>query len=231
VLETTDGGVNWKRAEFADSGRKRVTKLFFAKNGAGFAIGENGALFSLTDDKKNWKRLPSPTRYLLLDGIFTDELNGVIVGAGNSIFFTGDAGLSWTKASISGSAETKLNSVFFSNQKNGWAVGGEGKILQTVNGGKTWREQKTDVAVNLTDVFFSNTAEGWAVGDAGTILRTVTQGNIWTDFNAKTSHRLERIFFIGKKGWAVGFGGTILVYDEVGGNTNSSLPPEFKPTK
>jgi len=232
LLRTADGGVSWERIEFADSQRKRVTKFFFTKTGAGLAIGEAGAFFAMTTDEKIWKRTPSPLRYLMFDGVFTDDSNGVVVGAGGSILFTDDAGLSWAKASVFGKAETKLNSVFFINQKTGWTVGSGGVIFQTVNSGKIWREQKTNVAVELTDVFFSNTAEGWAVGDEGTILRTATAGNVWTAVDSKAKHKLERVFFIGKKGWAVGFGGTILSYDENNRNTNSTvLPPKLRTRK
>ncbi len=68
-------------------------------------------------------------------------------------------------------------------------------------------------------------AEGWTVGDEGTILHTTTAGNVWTLENSKVKHRLEKVFFVGKKGFAVGFGGTILVYDESVKNN-----PQIKPT-
>lgn len=229
LLRTTNGGINWERIEFNDNQRKRIAKIFFTKNGMALAIGEGGALYAMTDDNKIWKRIPSPSKYLMFDGIFTDDLNGVIVGAAGSIFFTEDGGLSWNKASIFGESDSKINSVFFINQKNGWTVGGNGKIYQTVNGGKTWREQKTTVAKDLTGVFFNSTSEGWAVGDEGTILFTNTAGNVWTSVKSNAKHKLERIFFVGKKGWAVGFGGTILSYDEDNKNANSSvLPPKLK---
>jgi len=155
--------------------------------------------------------------------------NRVVVGAGGSILFTDDAGSSWNKASIFGNSKTKLNSVFFINQKIGWTVGSAGKILQSVNGGKVWHEQKSNVAVDLTDVFFNNTADGWVVGDEGTILRTNLAGNAWTTVKSGAKHKLERVFFVGKKGWAVGFGGTILAYDESDKDANSLLPtPKFR---
>jgi photosystem II stability/assembly factor-like uncharacterized protein len=215
LLKTSDGGFNWERIEFSDSQRKRITKVLFSKNGDGLAIGEGGAFFSMSNEKQDlWKRVPSPVRYLMFDGIFTDESHGIIVGAGGSVLFTEDEGLTWNKASVLGDAKAKLNRVFFVNPKNGWTVGSEGKIYQTFNAGKTWREQKSNVSADLTDVFFNNTAEGWAVGDAGTILYTTTAGNVWTTINSKDKHKLERVFFVGRKGWAVGFGGTILFYDE-----------------
>lgn len=229
LLRTNNGGIYWERVEFTDHQRKRITKFFFSENGTGLAIGEGGAFFAMSDDKRNWKRIPSPTPHLMFDGIFTDESNGVLVGAGSSILFTDDAGASWQKASISGNSETKLNSVFFINQKVGWTVSSGGKILQTINGGKIWREQKSNITVNLTDIFFNNPAVGWAVGDEGTILFTNTAGNIWTTVKSDAKHKIERVFFVGRKGWAVGFGGMILAYDETNKSANSLVsPPKFR---
>jgi photosystem II stability/assembly factor-like uncharacterized protein len=229
LLKTSDGGAHWEHIEFAGDKRERIAKIFFNEKGAGAAIGESGAYFALADDKKTWKRKPSTVRYLLLDGIFTDDSHGAMVGAGGTILFTEDAGFTWNKAGISGDSNAKLNSVFFINQKTGWAVGTEGKIYQTFNGGKVWREQNSNTVKDLTDVFFRNTAEGWAVGNEGLILHTTTAGNIWTIIEPKVKHRLEKIFFIGKKGWAVGFGGTILSYSEgAAKNNESSIPPKLK---
>lgn len=231
LLKTSDGGANWEHVEFGDGKgkRERIAKIFFNETGAGAAIGEGGAYFALQDDRKTWKKMSSPIRYLMLDGIFTDDAHGAIVGAGGTILFTEDAGFSWNKSSISGNSNARLNSVFFVNQKTGWTVGSEGKIYQTFNGGKVWRGQNSNTEKDLTDVFFLNTAEGWAVGDEGLILHTTTAGNIWTMFETPAKHRLEKIFFAGKKGWAVGFGGTILFYDE-GAKKNSgfSKPPQLK---
>ncbi len=222
LLKTADGGASWEPVELVNPQRKRLTKIFFGKNGLGSAIGENGAFFSMSDDKKNWKQSASPARFLLFDGLYNGDWNGVVVGAGDAIFFTEDAGLSWTKASIPGASEARFNAVFFINQKNGWTVGAGGKIFQTLNGGKVWREQQSSVAKDLHSVFFQNMAEGWAVGSEGTILHTTTAGNVWTSVDSKARHNLEKVFFVGKKGWAVGFGGTILYFNENNLNVNST---------
>ncbi|MEP6903791.1 MAG: YCF48-related protein [Actinomycetota bacterium] len=214
LMKTNDGGETWKKVEFAGSGRGRITKIFFNQKGKGIAIGESGAFFEFQNDKQTWEKSPSPIRYLLLDGFFSDDTHGTIVGAGGSLYFTEDAGANWNQANIFGDKSAKLNSVFFANGRNGWAVGSQGKIFQTMSSGKTWREQKSGVSKDLSDVFFINTAEGWAVGDEGIILHTKTAGNVWTLDTFDDKHKLEKVFFIGKKGFAVGFGGTILIYDE-----------------
>lgn len=213
LLKTIDGGTSWEKIEFDNKQRQRITSIFFAASGFGLAIGETGALFGLKDDNYTWNKLSPPSSYLMLDGVFTDNLNGAIVGGGGNIFFTEDAGASWNQAFVADQAKAKLNSVYFINKKNGWAAGSKGKIYQTINGGKYWRLQATNTNANLNDVYFANTAEGWAVGDDGTILHSATAGNVWTNVKIRSKHKLEKVVFNGKKGWIVGFGGIVLVYD------------------
>lgn len=225
LMKTTDSGETWEKVEFADGGRNRITRIFFNQKGKGLAIGENGAFFELQADGQTWGKSPSPIRYLLLGGVFSDDQHGTIVGAGGTVYFTEDAGASWDQANVFGDKTAKFNSVFFANQRNGWAVGSQGKIFQTVSGGKTWREQNSGVTKNLSDVFFANTAEGWAVGDEGLILHTKTAGNVWSVEATSVSHKLEKILFVGKKGFAVGFGGTILIYDEKTVKNEQTIKP------
>ncbi len=213
LMKTSDGGTNWERINFTD-GKERIVRFFFAADASnGFAVGESGAFLAMQNDKRIWKKLALPTRYLMLGCNFTDNLHGSIVGGGGTILSTEDGGLSWNQAKLAGDPKTKLTSVFFVNQKTGWTVGEAGKIYFTNNGGKLWREQPSNVTENLSDVFFINPEEGFAVGDGGIILHTTTAGNIWNVEQTNSEHKLEKVFFAGKKGFAVGFGGTILTCD------------------
>ncbi len=215
VLRTADGGKTWEKSEFAATGRERITKIIFGKNDSAHAFGEGGMIFTLEKNENIWKKTPLSIKYLLLDGLFAadDAMRGIIVGAGGSILFTEDGGMQWSGANIYGDKRTRLNSVFFINSKNGWTAGANGKIFQTVSGGKNWREQKSVTTNNLNSIFFLDTAEGWAIGDEGTIVHTTTAGNIWSEEDSNTTHRLEKVLFSKRRGWAVGFGGTILRYD------------------
>jgi photosystem II stability/assembly factor-like uncharacterized protein len=218
LMKTADGGASWETIEI-DKGRIRLSRLFFDKKGFGYAVGEGGIFYALQDDRRTWKKSALPVSYLMLAGTFPGEFQAALVGGGGTILFTDDAGMSWNKATLAGELNTRLNSVFFINQKIGWTVGAAGKIYTTSNGGRFWREQNSGVTKDLTDVFFLDTAEGFAVGDNGTILHTTTAGNIWNAIKPAVKHRLERIFFAGNRGFAVGFGGTILVYDSAARNS------------
>jgi photosystem II stability/assembly factor-like uncharacterized protein len=51
-------------------------------------------------------------------------------------------------------------------------------------------------------------------GADGTIVHTLDGGLHWTAESSGTTHPLERIYFTDRDhGWAVGFGGSIIVYD------------------
>jgi photosystem II stability/assembly factor-like uncharacterized protein len=46
------------------------------------------------------------------------------------------------------------------------------------------------------------------------LLHTTTSGTTWKQIETNASHRLESIFLVGReRGFAVGFGGTILSYN------------------
>jgi photosystem II stability/assembly factor-like uncharacterized protein len=89
----------------------------------------------------------------------------------------------------------------------------EGRVFATIDGGRNWRAQTSNVTADLNDVKFLNAYEGWAVGAEGTVIHTMDGGQLWTTEPSGTTHPLERLFFVNRqRGWAVGFGGTIISY-------------------
>lgn len=224
LRRTTDGGRTWEKVEFQDGGRERVTRLLFQADGRATAFGEGGVFYKLQEDGVSWKKSQTAIHYLLLDGAFSDATVGAIVGTGGTIMFTDDAGFTWEKATLLGDTETRLNAVYFA-EKGGWAVGTKGRIFRSNGGARLWRQQNSTVTANLNDVFFTNPTNGWAVGDNGIIVRTRDGGNSWFDVNSHVTHKLEKVLFAGGRGWAVGFGGTVLTYTD----GPSTIDPGAKP--
>lgn len=214
LRKTTDGGRTWEKIEFQDGGRERITKMLFNPDGRATAFGEGGVFYKLQEDRVSWKKSQTAIHYLLLDGAFSDDTVGAIVGTGGTILFTEDSGLTWDKATLLGDIDTRFNAVYFAGKKGAWAVGSRGRIFRSNGGGRLWRQQESTVTANLNDVFFTSPTSGWAVGDNGIIVRTRDGGNTWFDMASKTTHRLEKVVFSGGRGWAIGFGGTVLIYDE-----------------
>ena len=166
----------------------------------------------MLDDKKTWKRKELPSRGLMLAGAFVDDFNGVLAGGAGKVLVTSDGGVEWVDAVLSTRSNSRLNSVFFVDQKTGWIAGAKGRIYVTKNGGRAWQEQASGVSEDLSDIVFVDAREGYAVGDKGRIIETKTGGDKWTVVDTGVRGRLESVFFIGRNGFAVGFGGLILSY-------------------
>lgn len=228
LQKTTNGGRTWEKIEFQDAGRERVTRLLFGANERAMGFGEGGYTYQLQDDGVTWKRFSLAIHFLLLDGAYDGDNIGAVVGAGGTVMFTEDGGLTWGSATLIGDTDAKLNAIAFSGatKARGWAVGNGGKIFRSNAGAKLWRQQPQITSANLHDVHFTNASNGWIVGDEGLILRTRDGGNTWTQASSGTTHKLEKIVFHDGRGFAIGHGGTILVYDDSVRNADT---PREKP--
>ncbi|HWT03716.1 MAG TPA: YCF48-related protein [Pyrinomonadaceae bacterium] len=224
LLRTTDGGASWDRVDVLDRDEDtRLLRALFTRGGRGWAFGEAGALYATRDGGLTWARQRVPTRHLLLGGLFLDGEQGWLVGAGSTLLQTSDGGQTWNAGVLLGLVPTtgggaaarrvRFTATSFVDRSRGWAVGAEGRVFATRDGGRTWTPQESNTTADLLDVKFLDRLEGWAAGASGTLLRTTDGGARWTVVPSGTTHALERLCFVGRtRGWAVGFGGTILGY-------------------
>lgn len=106
--------------------------------------------------------------------------------------------------------QTHLKSVFFVDLNNGWAVGTDGTIIHTNDGGTAWTSQTSGTTNDLFSVHFVNVSTGWVVGDEGIVLRTANGGTNWEAVASNTTDHLDDVFFLDEThAWIVG--GTITV--------------------
>lgn len=117
----------------------------------------------------------------------------VAVGSRGHIVYSDDQGKSWVQANVP--VRQLLTSVYFADDKNGWAVGHDSLILHTSDAGANWEMQYRDPELDqpvdpdgpsllerpLMDVWFKNARTGFAVGAYGTFLRTDDGGKTWED--------------------------------------------------
>lgn len=107
-----------------------------------------------------------------------------------------------------------LNSIYFTDVNTGYAVGANGTILKTINGGGSWTSQTSGTSSGLNSIYFINTSIGYAVGSKGAfdheILKTTNGGANWISILASNdgSGWLNSVFFTdANTGYAVGGGG------------------------
>jgi photosystem II stability/assembly factor-like uncharacterized protein len=86
----------------------------------------------------------------------------------------------WTQWTLQNSNTTnELYGISFSDSIHGWAVGNNGTILKTKDGGINWISSNSPISTILTSVSFCDTMNGWIVGDEGRIFTTSNGGKMW----------------------------------------------------
>lgn len=115
----------------------------------------------------------------------------------------------WT-AQTSGTTNN-LFDVFFTDNNVGYAVGENGTILNTTDGGVNWTGMNSGVTGYLHGITFTNATTGFAVGENGVILKTTNAGASWTLMTSGTTTNLLDVSFADNNtGYVVGWTGEVL---------------------
>ncbi len=118
-----------------------------------------------------------------LFAVSSPEPNTVVAaGYWGSIYVSNDAGKTWKKGETG--TRQLLYDVSMADAKRGWAVGQQGTVLRTEDGGLTWTRQMNNKVAEDTHLFGvhaidANTA--WAVGEWGGRIYTDDGGKSWQD--------------------------------------------------
>lgn len=116
----------------------------------------------------------------------------------------------------------RLNDVYFADSQTGWAVGDNGTIVNTTDGGQTWLLQSSGTTEILRAVFFIDANTGWAVGGllGKAMLKTTDGGENWQSIvanNIMSNQMYDIAFADANTGWLVSFDSIYTSTD--GGNT------------
>jgi photosystem II stability/assembly factor-like uncharacterized protein len=206
VLCTGDGGQSWRQASL---GSGMIVPTAVAMAGvevgylatfelAGMSLGSK--IYRTADGGRSWtaQALPGSSVGMLGDLVCLDERTCWAAGAGG-VFYTLD-GSAWQAGSLPAlGAGRQVEGLFFLDAQRGFAVGGHpgekaqneweedtppccGFVLETSDGGGTWRIAAEGFAGGLRRVSFVDSTRGWAAGGgtAGLMLATSDSGRTWT---------------------------------------------------
>ena len=151
---------------------------------------------------------PLAVKSLLL-AVAKTENSIVVVGDRGHILRSKDDGKTWTQCAVP--TRAMLTGVSFPDALHGWAVGHDGVILNTVDGGETWQRQDKgdDLETVYLDVLFLNAQRGFAVGAYSKFIFTEDGGKTWQSgapsehdlhYNRLTAAPGGRLFLAGESG-------------------------------
>ena len=116
-----------------------------------------------------------------------------------------------------------LNKIFFVDSIHGWAVGGNGTILRTTDGGGQWLQLESGETTALyQSASFIDTLNGWVISKTNYVIKTTDGGKTWEKYLIPTSQIFYDIFFSDSNvGWMVGGSGVsgVIFRTEDGGNS------------
>jgi photosystem II stability/assembly factor-like uncharacterized protein len=244
IVKSTDAGATWSESFHGVTGD--FEGIDMVDENTGYVCGDNGEIRKTTDGGISWSLQQSGTTNLLYGISFADENTGIAVGYFGTIVRTSNGGETWQVISegtvqdllsvdfpenqTSGISQT-LYGISFPSVNVGTAVGDNGKLIKTTNGGQNWFQQSSGITGSgrLNSVSFVNENTGFAAGfnasSAGTIIKTTNGGSSWTNVPTGITSLLFAIDFLNENyGIAVGGDGALIITTNSGSTwVNKSL--------
>ncbi len=157
---------------------------------------------------------------------FLDDQNGWVTGTAGRVFRTTNGGQSWHMAQwrplallrTSRTLGPTLRDVVFTSPRTGWAVGDDGLVLRSTDGGDSWEQVNVGATFTLHAVAFTADGQaGWTVGENGIVRHTADGGQTWeTQLSGIGNHLYGLYVHDAQRAWAVGQNGHILATTDGG---------------
>jgi len=229
ILRSDDSGESWRPLESPVGFNLRAIGLAGDPSSTelrvGIIAGDTNLVLRTPDQGATWAAVTLPGPPDQLQAVHFPEPRIGYVGGLRTIWQSTDYGLSWRIVAGAGRTPRDPLAFAFPSVNRGYAVGQNGQIFRTSDGGTTWVPQNIPLRINLRSVFFLDEDTGYAVGDGGVVIVTSNGGASWTIVNAGTHLNLWAVHFLDPAvGVAVGQGGIVLKSTS-GGLATREVPP------
>jgi len=220
MFQTIDYGLTW--TENPHDGLAPWNKsIAFSDSVNGYGVGYEGRIIRTDDAGLNWGYSVYPINRDLNKIVYAGNGTYYVAGGNRTndsiqtILKSNDYGNTWNV--IYDTLGPWLKSIFFTDTLKGFAVGDNGVILSTANGGNTWAAITAPVQRDFNAITFLNADTGYIVGGTPsglcrrTILRTINGGANWAVLRDNVGGILKDISFAdAMEGYTVGDSATIL---------------------
>ncbi len=241
--KTEDGGMTWNQLQgnlflgvYTDIEILGNGKIYITNEFTGLHYSEDGGANLLPIfidnilDNARYQQIQFMNEQIGFVGVINFGVNSSIT---QYIYKTVDAGLHWTSIFEIVDSNYDNGGFVFTDEEHGFALGNEGKIWQTSDGGATWTEQQYgDTNETGRDIYFSSASTGYIASHAndfnlGRIYRTNDGGQSWENDLEVDSTFFDYLSFADEdNGYAVSYYNT--VYRRSGSNAAAEkIQPAF----
>jgi photosystem II stability/assembly factor-like uncharacterized protein len=220
IIHTTDGGKTWEKQKSPVP--FYLMKVFFATPLKGWIVTEQTHILSTVDGGKTWGIKFKDEDFILKSISFCDPIHGWAVGEYGYIYHTTDGGTTWKKqaghfglSEKTGDVvgETFLFDVVAIDPQTAWAVGIDGYVTQTVDGGKNWKRVETGAPNKPLYCISSDKIGTILIGGRGVFLSSTDNGRTWRSSGFEPPITYGWLYGLSRRGASgfvvVGWGGAI----------------------
>lgn len=184
-----------------------------------FAIGDWGVIQKSLDGGETWQQKPSPVSVMLNKADFVGDQLGWIVGHDATILHSRDGGETWVVQHRDPEWGKPLYDLAMLDARRGFAVGANGRMMKTTDGGARWDEFEPDVAINGTNFYGVDLLRDGTlvlVGEKGILGRSIDSGDTWQQLYSPYSGSFFGMLPLGEHGvYLFGLRGTVYALGDV----------------
>lgn len=224
IIHTDDGGNTWRKQTSSVS--FYLMGVCFVSPLKGWVVTEQTHILVTEDGGKNWRIQFTDGDYILKSISFCDSQHGWAVGEYGFTYHTRDGGISWENqyghfGFSDETGEIEAGSFLFDvkaiDPQRAWAVGIDGFVIRTTDGGATWEKVHTGAnsggrkrALLCVD---GNREGTLMIGGKGVFLVSSDEGETWKTCEFSPPVTYGWVYGISQSGkdnfFTVGWGGAI----------------------
>jgi ELWxxDGT repeat protein len=185
LLKTEDGGEEWFLIELPKVDAYRYLKSFYFFNeDFGLVSDDDGYLYRTIDGGQTWSH--QKYNYDGFSCFYFFNKNKGLAFSGNTFYTTEDGGENWVSdTSASFASGTRILSVSFADEQNGFIIDRSAQIYKTLDQGKTWFKSYKLPESYGQKIIFKDKDTGYAFGGGfmGNLFQTKDGGASWEHLN------------------------------------------------
>jgi photosystem II stability/assembly factor-like uncharacterized protein len=232
ILHTADGGKTWEKQKSPVPFFHM--KTFFLTPLKGWIVSEQTHVLYTEDGGKTWSIQFKDMDAIFKSISFCDDLNGWAAGEYGYIYHTRDGGKTWEKQAGSFGISEKtgdleggnfLFDVVTIDPRTALAVGVDGYVTKTLDGGKTWQEVSTGAPkTQLFSIGYDPQKGMIVIGGNGVLLVSMDKGKTWKTAETVPPVIYDWIYGVARReeGSFLLVGGSGMMYLNEGKNPSAS---------